>query len=74
LEKKKKNYKNLGVGYDLTEFTKIPKLEYFKYIHINIKVILGIFTWFNKKSKRMGEIEKNWKINILNWIFLSLGR
>jgi hypothetical protein len=41
--RKKKNYKDLGVGKELMKFTKIPMLEYI-YIYIYIyMVILNFF-------------------------------
>jgi hypothetical protein len=42
--RKKKNYKDLGVGKELMKFTKIPMLEYI-YIYIYI-YIYGYFKFF----------------------------
>jgi hypothetical protein len=55
-KKKEKNYKNLDVGKDLTEFTKIYMLKslniyiyIYIYIYIKYKIILKILTRFNVK-------------------------
>jgi hypothetical protein len=47
--KKKKNCKDLGVGQDLTKFTKIPTLESLFFFKKKMD-ILGMLIGFNRKS------------------------
>jgi hypothetical protein len=73
---KKKNYKDLGIGQDLTKFEKIlaPKsLNLYIYSKKKkYKGILRILIGFNGKSQLMNEVKKIWKINTLNWEFFTV--
>jgi len=64
---KKKNYKNLSIDKNLTEFVKNTHLNIWKSLYIYIYIYKDLI----ENSNGVVKLKKSWKMYALNWEFFK---